>query len=92
VKKNHVVKMKGIKANGLVARTQQVDQIVKFENDTGSIAVSHTGDRNVTIKTNSGEYELTPHATMANLWIGVCNNVKVHYTQKKIVGKVVYWA
>lgn len=92
-KKQHIVKLNGVMANGEIAKTHQADEVVAFtdENSIFRIPVSVGTHRYVT--TVKGSTLLEKVATSHNMFVGVAaNGIKIHFTHKKIVGKLIYWS
>lgn len=91
-KTTRYLKLKGFKANGHLAKRYQGAEVTRFTSDTGCTYVSKLADGTVQLTTTKGEYALTHHKTLKDLWVGECNGVEVHFSRKKVVAKLTYWA
>jgi len=90
-KLQHTVKLVGYTNDGLVAKTHQADSVKMFQDQDLNFSVSNT-EMGVKVSTNKGIYILSPHGSIENLWTGVCGSIKVHFTKKKVVAQLIYWA
>ena len=98
-KKQYIVRLSGYTADGVKASTQQGGQVTSFRNERNSVKVTNhsvlesTDQRTVTLETRHGRYILLAHNSIDNLFIGRTNTgIKLHFTKKKIVAKLIYWA
>lgn len=91
-KTNVVLQLTGKMSNGMVAKTHQAAKVIGFTNNRVSVTKGLKDSVILTTITQKGVYTLKPHPSIDNLWTGVANNVKVHFTKKKIVAKLIYWA
>lgn len=90
MKINTVLHLTGKTSNNTVAKTHQATEVVAFSNNNVRVNLNLNGS--ITVKTKNGTYVLTAHPTIVNLWTGIAQGIKVHFTKKKIVGKLIYWA
>lgn len=88
-KTQHGVVLTGFTMNNAVAKLGK--DVVKFCNDTKTITVMNITDNVAVLCTKKGTYNLEKHP-MANRYQGTANGSKVHFTRKKITGKLIYWA
>jgi len=83
----------GYLKDGSRAQTHNADQVKSFRNPKGSIIIRAMLGSSVTVTTTEGIYELSKHPTIKNLFTGITDNgIKMHFTKKKIVGKLIYWS
>ena len=91
-KTTRYLKMYGVKANGHWANRNQGSDVVRFVSAAGSTGVRKLADGTVKLTTAKDVYILIPHKTLKDLWVAQCDNVEVHFSKKKIVAKLTYWA
>ena len=94
-KQQHTIKLAGYKSDGTLANTHEGDQVVVFKNTTNSIHVRQTciNSNQVRVLTHDGRYILRSHGSIANLYtVKLANGLKMHFTKKKLVAKLIYWA
>lgn len=92
MKTQTIVTLKGMTKTGH-ATTQDGNKVVTFVDDKHLFKVVNSETQGIVILcTAKGNYSLEVHVSIANLYTGVANGVKVHFTKKKIVGKLIYWA
>ena len=89
MKKERSIKLFGITENGEIAKTSDSNNVKLFTDDNGTFSIKMQPNA-VVITTKKGKYEIEKHATI-NAYIGVCNNIKVRITLKKIVGTITFW-
>jgi len=89
-KTQHTIKLAGLLSNGSTAKTHEAWQVVGFASDNFKVSVYAAGY--AIVETAKGSYQLGLHDTIEDLYTGICNGVKCHFTKKKIVGKLIYWA
>ena len=63
----------------------------QFNKSEHQVTVFNITDKYATVATVKGQYTLTKHDTL-NIYQGECNGIKVHFTKKKIVAQLIYWA
>lgn len=89
-KKQNIVKLTGMTKENKPATIQQADQVIYFS-DGKHIRVERMTQFTAVLDTKKGRYQLVKHDTL-NIFKGVCNGVKVHFTKKKVTGKLIYWS
>ena len=90
-KVQHFVKLSGITLTGDIARTHERNNVAYFLDSEKKFRVANVTDNIAELLTKKDSYILKKHPT-ANRYQGTCNGVKVHFTMKQIVGKLIYWA
>jgi carbonic anhydrase len=94
-KKQTIITLHGvIDIHNTKAKTSDSKKVIAFINDKNSVRLTTSTEGVVTMRTNVAEYTLIKHATK-NMYIGVIDTVtdiKVHFTHKAIVGKLIYWS
>ena len=92
-KTQRTIKLAGvIGSDNIPAKTHQAEYIRVFADADNKFNIRKMTDGNVQLGTKKGCYTLAKHPSIENLFTGICNGVKCHFTKKKIVGKLVYWA
>jgi len=86
------LKVYGVKANGHWANRNQGSEVVRFVSAAGTTGVRKLADGTVKLITAKAAYILVPHKTLKDLWVAQCNGIEVHFSKKKIVAKLTYWA
>ena len=89
MKEQKIIKLKGMLKNGKAATTQQAEKVWTFE--SSGIIVKKYEDY-VLVSTKRGDYKLPKSKSVINLYCGTARGTKVHFTAKKIVAKLIYWA
>ena len=93
MKTQTTVALTGLTKSGTTATTQDGKRVVAFVDVNNRFKVVNSETQGiVTLCTDKGKYPLEIHDSIANLYTGVANDVKVHFTKKKIVGKLIYWS
>lgn len=91
-KQQHTIKMYGIMQDCSKAKTHQSKDVASFTNEKGSIFVDLIDDNTVEVRTAKGTYALHKHE-VNNLFRGVVGDgIKMHFTKKAVVAKLIYWA
>lgn len=93
MKKEYKVKLFGVLADGTKAKTHQAAEVVMFTNEKRSIQVPLNHSRQQKVITAKGEYILDAHESIKNLYTGITwQGIKMHFTKKKLVAALIYWA
>jgi len=91
--KAQTIKVIGYTDTHLVAQTYEADQVVKFENLSGSLMMYETPFGDYRVITRKGSYILKPDPSHNNWFMGtVGDGMKCCFIRKKIVGKLIYWS
>ena len=92
-KSQHNVPLAGYTADGKKANTQQADKVVVFWSADFTFKVRNSASKGLVLTTAKGSYKLTPHMSIANKWTCRTNtNIICHFSKKKLVAKLIYWA
>jgi hypothetical protein len=91
-KKQTIVKVNGYTKAGILAKTHNASEVRSFRNAKGSIKVTSVAGGNVLLHTHKGVYILRPAVNGNNLYTGRADDIIIHFTKKKLVGKVIYWS
>lgn len=90
--KEQTIKVVGYTDSNIIARTYQADQVVKFENFSGTVMMYETPTGDYRVITRKGSYILKPDPSQNNRFIGtVGNGIKCHFIKEKIAGQLSYW-
>ena len=89
MKKQTIIKLVGVLENGSTAKTHQAADVVAFQGDKVSVIIHKDFVR---LSTKKGVYDLPKSKSVINLYQGAARGIKVHFTAKKIVAKLIYWA
>ncbi|MCP4718194.1 MAG: hypothetical protein GY860_01950 [Desulfobacteraceae bacterium] len=92
MKTQHTIPVTGRILDGDTAKTQQASEVSYFMDTKKQFRIHGITNESVIVNTNKGSYTLDAHATIANLFTGIASGIKVHFTKKKIVGKLIYWS
>lgn len=87
------VPLAGYMASGVKAKTHQANKVVVFWSKDFTFKVHRSASKGMILTTAKGSYKLTPHMSIPNKW--TCRtdtNVIIHFSKKKIVAKLIYWA
>jgi len=88
-----IVPLAGYMANGIKAKTHQANNVVAFWSKGYTFKVHRSASNGFILTTAKGSYKLTPHMSIVNLWTCRTNtDVICHFSKKKIVAKLIYWA
>jgi hypothetical protein len=90
-KEQTIVKLAGYISHDQLAQTHNADQVSYFCDEGGQFIVKGDGD-DVYLQTHKDGYNLKKHPSIQNLYTGICAGTKVHFTKKKLVGKLIYWS
>jgi hypothetical protein len=90
-KQQHFVKLAGYIEDHQLAKTHNADQVSYFCDEDGQFIVKGDGE-DVYLQTHKNGYSLKKHPSIQNLYTGICAGTKVHFTKKRIVGKLIYWS
>jgi hypothetical protein len=90
-KKQHFVKLAGYVSHDQLAQTHNASEVCFFSDEGGQFIVKSDGD-NIYLQTHKDGYRLKKHPSIKNLYTGICAGTKVHFTKKRIVGKLIYWS
>lgn len=91
-KQQYNLKMYGYISEHAKAKTSDAKRVRFFQDDDKQFCVVPKSDGSVCVMHNKTAFKLYPHKTIENLFTGEHNGTKYHFTKKKIVGKIVYWA
>ena len=91
MKEQKIIKLKGMMLNMEPARNHQADKVVAFMNQEKGVTVKIYEDY-VLVSTKKGDYTLPKSKAIINMYCGTARGIKVHFTAKKIVAKLIYWA
>ena len=89
-----IIKLHGILADGNKAKTHQAADVIAFEAKGVIVKVYDKGspeDHYVVVTTAKGDYTLPKSKAIINMYCGTARGIKVHFTAKKIVAKLIYW-
>lgn len=92
-KSQHSIPMAGYTKAGDKAKTHMADQVVVFWSKDFTFKVHRSASKGMILTTAKGSYKLTPHMSISNKW--TCRtdtNIIIHFSKKKIVAKLIYWA
>lgn len=68
-------------------------EVKYFTSDDGKVTVRNSASKGTVLITNKGQYPLVPHESIANLFrTKTDQGIKIHFTKKKVVAKLIYWA
>lgn len=90
-KKQHIVEMTGYVAVDTPATVQQGKDVKRFMDNGNHFCIKNINDKSVELVTAKGSYFLWK-SKRSNIYMGTAAGVKVHFTKKVIVGKLIYWA
>lgn len=95
-KAQHEVKLVGRLADGSIAKTHQANEVVGFSDEANNIKLWPVPDDMLLsgdffLQTSKGRYILKKHDSL-NLFQGKVNGCKIHFTKKKVIAKLIYWA
>jgi hypothetical protein len=90
-KVQRIVKLSGMTLTHDIARTHERNNVAYFLDSEKKFRVANVTENIAELVTAKGNYILNKHQS-ANRYQGTCNGVKVHFTMKQIVGKLIYWA
>ncbi len=92
-KTEHQLCLFGFTADNEVAKPHQANQVIKFEDPEGKVMIYENPVGTFKMVTRKGTYAFTPHGSIQNLFTAVTHDgVKIHFTKKKLVGKLIYWS
>jgi len=81
------IKLSGIREDNSPARIGS--EVYCFSSDQAKVGLKNDV---MTLVTRKGSYDMTPHMSIANLWTTRANGVVVHFSKKKLVASLRYWA
>lgn len=94
-KEQIIIKLVGKLTDGSAAKTHQAGVVTGFSDVDGQFRLWPVPDDMLLsgdyfLQTAKGRYTLKKHATL-DMYQGEVNGCKIHFTHKKIVGKLIYW-
>ncbi len=92
MKTQKIISLTGYTAENIPATPQNADQVTYFRNAKNTLHAIVMDTGLICIQTQKDHYILNPHDSIENLFTGVLNGIKVHFTKKKLVGKLMYWS
>lgn len=90
-KEQTIVKLAGYTREGK-ANTSDADRVTDFKDINNNFEIMNSEGSSLLLTTSKGQYTLTAHPSIENLFTGICAGTKVHFTKKRIVGKLIYWS
>ena len=84
------IKLQGVKADLTPARVTK-DTTMFLTDETQEIKVVPSADGHIVIITPVEVCILAPHATIKNLWTGLFEGCKAHFSKKAIIAEIRYW-
>jgi len=93
-KEQHIVKMAGYLKDGTKAKTHQANQVHEFRDEKGIFTIRNASSiKTRYVVTPKSKTRLQASAFHHNVFMGKADNgVKIHFTQKKVVAKLIYWS
>ncbi len=91
-KKQHIIPVAGHILGGDKATPQQTREIAYFMDTNKLFHIHGITEESILVDTFKGSYTLKAHATIKDLFTGIANGIKIHFTKKKIVGKLIDWS
>ena len=89
-KVQHTIKLSGCKSDFTIAKAHEASQVIAFMNPNFRVDTYAMGY--ALVETAKGTYRLDPHPSIDSLYVGICNGIKCHFTKKRVVAKLIYWA